>query len=196
MSRSIALLCVLSAGCVALLLSEAKQTSAAMPSIYDFKMKDIDGKDVKLKKYKGSVLLVVNTASKCGYTPQYEGLQATYDKFQSKGFYVLGFPSNNFGEQEPGTEAEIKEFCTSKYKVTFPMFAKISVKGDNKDALFAYLTDLKINPVYGGDITWNFHKFLIDRNGKIIGRFTSKEKPDGPVITAAIEEALSGKSSY
>lgn len=195
MVRMIVLLFVFAAGGVAVLLSETDQTSAALPSFYDFKMKDIDGNDVKLKKYKGNVLLVVNTASKCGYTPQYEGLQTTFDKFKDKGFFVLGFPSNNFGEQEPGTEAEIKEFCTSKYKVTFPMFAKISVKGEKQDALFAYLTDLKINPVYGGDITWNFHKFLIDRNGKVIGRFTSKEKPDGPAITAAIEEALAGKSS-
>lgn len=193
MSRLIALLCILTAGCVAFFLSQTPRISAAFPSIFDFKMKDIDGRDVKLKKYKGNVLLVVNTASKCGYTPQYESLQATFDKYKDKRFYVLGFPANNFGGQEPGTEAEIKEFCTSKYKVTFPMFAKISVKGADKDPLYAYLTDLQINPVYGGDITWNFNKFLIDRNGKIVGRFTSKEKPDGDAITAAIEEALAAR---
>lgn len=162
-------------------------------SIYDFKMKDIDGKDVKLKKYKGSVLLVVNTASKCGYTPQYEGLQATFDKYKSKGFYVLGFPANNFGEQEPGTAAEIKEFCTLKYKVTFPMFAKISVKGEDQDPLYSYLTSKETNPAFAGDITWNFNKFLIGRDGKIVARFTSKDKPDGQAVTQAIEKYLGAK---
>ena len=166
---------------------------AAPKSILDFKMRDIDGKDVKLKKYKGNVLLVVNTASKCGYTPQYEGLQATYAKYQDKGFYVLGFPANNFGGQEPGTESEIKEFCTSKYKVTFPMFAKISVKGDDIDPLYKYLTAKETNPDFAGDITWNFNKFLVDRKGKVVARFTSKDKPDGEVVTAAIEKYLAEK---
>src|SRR5690349_18408793 len=124
----------------AFLVHHTESVSASSPSILDFKMKDIDGKDVKLKKYKGNVLLVVNTASKCGYTPQYEGLEATYEKYKSQGFYVLGFPANNFGGQEPGTAEEIKEFCTSKYKVTFPMFAKISVKGEDQDPLYKFLT--------------------------------------------------------
>lgn len=167
--------------------------NSAPKSVYDFKMKDIDGKDVKLKKYKGSVLLVVNTASKCGYTPQYEGLQATFDKYNAKGFYVLGFPANNFGGQEPGTEKEIKEFCTTKYKVTFPMFAKISVKGEDQDPLYAYLTSKETNPEFAGDITWNFNKFLIDRDGKIVARFTSKDKPEGEVVTQAIEKYLTQK---
>src|SRR5687767_15706171 len=126
---------VLAAICAGVCLYCSQSALAALPSIYDFKMKDIDGKDVKLKKYKGKVLLVVNTASKCGYTPQYESLQATFDKYKDRGLYVLGFPANNFGSQEPGSNEEIKEFCTSKYKVTFPMFAKISVKGDDKDPL-------------------------------------------------------------
>lgn len=167
--------------------------NSAPKSVYDFKMKDIDGKDVKLKKYKGNVLLVVNTASKCGYTPQYEGLQATFDKYNAKGFYVLGFPANNFGGQEPGTEKEIKEFCTTKYKVTFPMFAKISVKGEDQDPLYAYLTGKETNPEFAGDITWNFNKFLIDRDGKIVARFTSKDKPEGEVVTQAIEKYLAQK---
>lgn len=167
--------------------------SAKAKSVYDFKMKDIDGKDIKLKKYKGNVLLIVNTASKCGYTPQYEGLQATYDKFKAQGFYALGFPANNFGGQEPGTESEIKEFCTTKYKVTFPMFAKISVKGDDQDALYKYLTSKETNPQFGGDITWNFNKFLIDRKGNIVARFTSKDKPDGEAVTQAIEKYLKEK---
>ncbi len=162
-------------------------------SVLDFKMKDIDGKDVKLKKYKGNVLLMVNVASKCGYTPQYEGLQATYAKYKDKGFYVLGFPANNFGSQEPGTEAEIKEFCTSKYHVTFPMFAKISVKGDDQDPLYKFLTSKETNPDFAGDISWNFNKFLVDRNGKVVARFSSKDKPDGEAVTAAIEKYLAAK---
>lgn len=173
--------------------SDSGIVSAAGASIYDFKMKDIDGKDVKLKKYKGEVLLVVNVASKCGYTPQYEALQATYAKYKEKGFVVLGFPANNFGGQEPGTSAEIKEFCESKYKVTFPMFAKISVKGDDQDPLYAYLTGKDTNPAFGGDITWNFNKFLVDRSGNIVGRFSSKETPDSPAVIAAIEKYLTAK---
>lgn len=159
-------------------------------SILDFKMKDIDGNDVKLKKYKGNVLLVVNTASKCGYTPQYEGLQATFEKYKAQGFYVLGFPANNFGGQEPGTAAEIKEFCTSKYKVTFPMFAKISVKGEDQDPLYKFLTNKETNPNFAGDITWNFNKFLIDKKGNVVARFSSKDKPDGEAVMQEIEKYL------
>jgi len=162
-------------------------------SVLDFKMRDIDGNDVKLKKYKGDVLLVVNTASKCGYTPQYEGLQAIYTKYKDKGFYVLGFPANNFGGQEPGTESEIKEFCTSKYKVTFPMFAKISVKGDDQDPLYKFLTSKETDPAFAGDITWNFNKFLIDRSGKIVARFSSKDTPESEAVTSAIEKYIAAK---
>ena len=193
MFKVLLVLCVLAAVCVGFCVYCANSTSAASPSVFDFKMKDIDGKEVKLKKYKGNVLLVVNTASKCGYTPQYESLQATYDKYRSQGFYVLGFPANNFGEQEPGTEKEIKEFCTSKYKVTFPMFAKISVKGEDQDPLYAYLTGKETNPEFAGDITWNFNKFLIDRKGRIVARWSSKEKPDSETISAAIEKYLASK---
>jgi glutathione peroxidase len=167
--------------------------SAKAKSILDFTMKDIDGKDVKLKKYKGSVLLVVNTASKCGYTPQYESLQATYEKYKAQGFYVLGFPANNFGGQEPGTNEEIKEFCTSKFKVSFPMFAKISVKGEDQDPLYKFLTSKETNPNFAGDITWNFNKFLVDRKGNVVARFTSKDKPDGEAVTQAIEKYLKEK---
>jgi glutathione peroxidase len=162
-------------------------------SVLDFKMKDIDGKDVKLKQYKGKVLLVVNVASQCGYTPQYEALQADYAKYKDKGFYVLGFPANNFGSQEPGTETEIKEFCTSKYHVTFPMFAKISVKGTDQDALYSFLTAKETNPNFAGDIKWNFTKFLVDRSGKVVARFEPKVKPDSPEVTAAIEKYLTAK---
>jgi len=174
-------------------MENSSHASVAVKSIYDFKMKDIDGNDVKLKKYKGNVLLVVNTASKCGYTPQYEGLQTTFDKYKERGFYVLGFPANNFGGQEAGTAAEIKEFCTLKYKVTFPMFAKISVVGQDQDPLYSYLTSKETNPAFAGDITWNFNKFLIDRDGKIVARFTSKDKPDGEAVKQAIEKYLTAK---
>src|SRR5829696_1528819 len=193
MLKIIVVLLALGAVCIGLCIFCSSSASASTPSILDFKMKDIDGKDVKLKKYKGNVLLVVNTASKCGYTPQYEGLEATYEKYKDKGFYVLGFPANNFGGQEPGTEQEIKEFCTSKYKVTFPMFAKISVKGEDQDPLYAFLTNKETDPEFGGDITWNFNKFLIDRKGKIVARFSSKEKPDSEAVTQAIEKYLAGK---
>ncbi len=151
--------------------------STKTKSVLEFKMKDIDGKEVALKKYKGDVLLIVNTASKCGYTPQYEGLQAIYEKYKAQGFYVLGFPANNFGGQEPGKESEIKEFCESKYKVTFPMFAKISVKGEDQHPFYNFLTAKETNPKFSGDISWNFNKFLINRKGgktsfdrKVFGR--------------------------
>ncbi len=184
-------LLVFGAVCIGFCLFCGDSASASSPSVYSFKMRDIDGKDVKLKKYKGNVLLVVNTASKCGYTPQYEGLESTYEKYQDKG--VLGFPANNFGSQEPGSEKEIKEFCTSKYKVTFPMFAKISVKGEDQDPLYSYLTSKETNPAFAGDITWNFNKFLIDRKGNIVARFSSKDKPDSEAVTQAIEKYLAAK---
>lgn len=159
-------------------------------SIYDFTLKDIDGSDVKLDKYKNSVVMIVNTASRCGYTPQYEGLQRIYEKYKDKGFVVLGFPANNFMGQEPGTEKEIKEFCTLKYNVSFPMFSKISVTGIDQHPLYRYLTNKKTNPEFGGDISWNFNKFLIGRDGKVVGRFGSKDKPEDFAVTSAIEKFL------
>lgn len=159
-------------------------------SVLDFKMTDIDGKTVALNKYKGNVLLVVNTASKCGYTPQYEGLENIYKKYNADGFYVLGFPANNFMGQEPGTNEEIKEFCTLKYKTSFPMFAKISVKGADQHPLYNFLTNPKTDPQFAGDIKWNFNKFLIDRTGKVVARFDSKATPESPEVTGAIEKYL------
>ncbi len=184
----IALVLFIAAGC--LMSDSAPSAELKNKSVLDFKMKDIDGKDVKLKKYKGNVLLVVNTASKCGFTPQYEGLEATYKKYKDQGFSVLGFPANNFNGQEPGSNEEIKEFCTTKYKVTFPMFAKISVKGDDQDPLYKFLTSKETNPNFAGDITWNFNKFLIDKKGNVVARFSTKEKPDGEAVTQAIEKYL------
>lgn len=162
-------------------------------SLYEFTMKDIDGKDVKMDSYKGKIVMVVNTASKCGNTPQYEGLQALYDKYKDQGFIVLGFPANNFMGQEPGTEKEIKEFCTLKYKVTFPMFAKVSVKGTDQTPLYTFLTNKESSPGFEGDISWNFEKFLTDKNGKVIARFSPKTKPDDAKIVEAIEAALKAK---
>src|SRR6516165_10806188 len=139
-------------------------------SIHDIAVKDIDGKDTTLKAYKGDVVLIVNVASKCGLTPQYSALESIYEKYKDQGFVILGFPANNFGAQEPGTNAEIKTFCTTKYNVTFPMFSKISVKGADQAPLYTYLTQETGNGITG-DIKWNFTKFLVDRNGKVIQRF-------------------------
>jgi glutathione peroxidase len=155
-------------------------------TIYDFTMKSIDGAPTPLSQYKGKVVLVVNVASKCGYTPQYEGLEAIYKKYRDKGLVVLGFPANNFMSQEPGTEAEIKQFCTRKYNVDFPMFSKSDVKGDGETPLYHYLTAAK-----GGEIKWNFTKFLIGRDGAILARFEPAVKPDSPEVTSAVEQALS-----
>jgi glutathione peroxidase len=186
---------VVAAACAAILMTRqfSWPVSAEGKNVLDFKVRDIDGKDVKLDKYKGEVLLIVNVASKCGYTPQYEGLQGIYEKYKDRGFYVLGFPANNFGGQEPGTEAEIKEFCTSTFHVTFPMFAKISVKGEDQAPLYKFLTDKETNPQFAGDITWNFNKFLVDRKGKVVARFSSKDTPESDAVTSAIEKYLAAK---
>lgn len=165
-------------------------TGSTAKSVYEFKMKDIEGKEVSLSKYKGKVVMLVNVASKCGLTPQYEALQGLYTKYKDQGFVVLGFPANNFMGQEPGTEAEIKEFCSVKYNVTFPLFSKISVKGDDQHPLYQYLTSKETNPDFGGEIKWNFNKFLVGKDGKIIARFEPKVKPDSEEVVQAIEKAL------
>ncbi len=157
-------------------------------SIHDFTLKSIDGQEVKLADYKGKVALLVNVASRCGYTPQYEGLQAIYSQYKNQGFVVLGFPANNFGSQEPGTNEEIKSFCSLTYNVTFPMFAKLSVKGDDIHPLYQFLTSKDSG--FGGDIQWNFGKFLVDKNGKVIARFESGDAPESSKVTQAIEQAL------
>lgn len=158
-------------------------------TIYDFTVQDIDGKNVGLEGYKGMVIMIVNVASKCGYTPQYEGLQAVYEEYKDDGLVILGFPANNFKGQEPGTNEEIKEFCTLTYGVEFPMFSKVSVVGDDQHELFAYLTGLE-NADFKGDIKWNFEKFLIDRNGKLIRRFRSNVKPESEEISEALKAVL------
>jgi len=164
--------------------------SAKQDSIYNFVVQDIDGKDVKLEQYQGKVLLIVNVASKCGFTPQYAGLQKLYEKYQGDGLVILGFPANNFLRQEPGTNDEIKQFCSLNYNITFPMFAKISVKGDDQAPLYAFLTHPETNPEFSGGISWNFNKFLISKKGKIINRFGSRDEPESEKVVQAIEAAL------
>jgi len=164
--------------------------AAQSKGIYDFTMKSIDGQQVSLGSYSGKVVLLVNVASKCGFTPQYAGLEALYTKYKDKGLVIVGIPANNFMSQEPGTDAEIKTFCTNKYNVTFPMMSKISVKGDDKTPLYVFLTGKDTDPQFGGDIKWNFTKFLFDRSGKPVARFEPNVTPDSPQVTAAIEAAL------
>jgi glutathione peroxidase len=173
-----------------MLMTGSAALAANAHSIYDFKVKTIDGKEISLANYKGKSLLIVNTASKCGYTPQYEGLEALYNKYKEKGVVVLGFPSNDFNGQEPGTNAEIQHFCKAKYNVDFPMFEKGVVKGEQKQPLFTYLTE---NAPVQGEIKWNFEKFLIDPTGKIVSRFRSAVKPSDAALTAAVEKAIAMK---
>jgi glutathione peroxidase len=160
---------------------------ANIPNIYDFTMDDIDGKPVNLSQYRGKVLLVVNTASLCGNTPQYSELEKMYETYQDKGFEILAFPANNFGQQEPGTNAEIKGFCLTKYSVSFPLFSKISVKGSDKHPLYQYLTEQSPFP---GEVEWNFQKYLIDRSGNVVARYYHRTKPLSDEIVRGVETAL------
>jgi glutathione peroxidase len=174
---------------VATVLALVALSSGGTPmSVHDFKVKTIDGKEASLSQYKGKALLIVNTASECGYTPQYAGLEALYEKYKDRGFAVLGFPSNDFGAQEPGSNAEIKKFCELRYKTTFPLFSKIPVKGPDADPLYKYLTGLPGKQ--GGAITWNFNKFLVTPDGKVIEHFDSKVEPMSPDLTAKLEQVL------
>ncbi|MBE2283096.1 MAG: glutathione peroxidase [Prosthecobacter sp.] len=157
---------------------------AADSNVSDITVKDIDGKETTLKTYAGKVLLIVNVASECGYTGQYAGLQALHEKMSGKGLAVLGFPCNDFGGQEPGTEAAIKTFCTDNYKVTFPMFSKVAIKGDAKHPLYAALQST------AGEVGWNFEKFLVSKDGNVLKRFGSDVEPDSPELMTAIEAAL------
>ena len=161
-----------------------------MNSIYDFKMVSIEGDTLQLSEYTGKVLLIVNTASKCGFTYQYEGLEKLFKTYEDQGLVILGFPANNFLKQEPGTDEEIATFCSINYGVSFPMFSKISVRGKDMHPLYQYLTSKETNPEFGGKISWNFNKFLISKEGKIINRFGSKDKPESEKIIQAIEGAL------
>ena len=159
-----------------------------MPSIYDFSVDDIHGKPVKLDKYRNKVMLIVNTASKCGFTPQYKGLEALYEKFHGKGLEILGFPCNQFGAQEPGTEKEIAQFCELNYGVTFPLFAKVEVNGRNTVPVYKYLKAEKSGLLGSEAIKWNFTKFLVDRKGKVLARYAPNDTPES--MAGDIEKAL------
>jgi glutathione peroxidase len=169
---------------------ESQKKETRMNSVYDFKVADIDGNDVNLADYKGKVLLIVNVASKCGFTPQYKGLESIYRQYKDKDFEILAFPSNDFMGQEPGTNEQIKTFCQLNYQVSFPLFAKISVKGKDIHPLYKFLTEKSTDPNFAGDITWNFNKFLIDRKGNIVNRFGSRAEPQSPEVIKAIEGSL------
>jgi glutathione peroxidase len=168
---------------------------AGEKSVYEFSLSSIDGQPAPLAAYKGKVVLLVNVASLCGYTPQYTALEATYEKYKDRGFVIVGVPANNFGSQEPGSNQEIKKFCTSKFHVTFPMMAKVSVKGEDMDPLYQFLTDKAASPRTGGEIKWNFTKFLIGPDGHVIARFEPAVTPDSPEVTSAIEKALASLKS-
>jgi glutathione peroxidase len=174
-------------------LSLVSATAFAASSVYDFTLDSLTGTPTPLASFKGKVMLVVNVASQCGYTYQYEGLQALYLKYKDQGLVVAGFPANNFGAQEPGTNAEIGAFCKSKFGVTFPMFSKISVAGKDKTPLYQFLTDKAAHPKTGGDIPWNFTKYLVDRDGNVLARFDAPVEPLSKELTSAVEAALKGK---
>ena len=178
--------------------TDAAPTVEAYPNVkvapaLNFMLKDIQGNPVKLSRYEGSVILMVNVASKCGNTPQYKSLEALYEKYKDKGLVVLGFPANEFGAQEPGTDKEIKEFCELTYKVAFPMFSKLVVKGEGIAPLYKFLTSKETNPKFSGDIEWNFAKFLISRKGEVVGRIKAGTDPATPSVVAAIEKELAAK---
>ena len=171
----------------------AMSEDAKMTGPLAFKMKGIDGKEVDLASFKGKVVLFVNVASKCGFTSQYEGLQKLYETNKDKGLVVIGVPANEFNKQEPGTDEQIAEFCSSEYRVTFPMMSKVVVKGDNIAPLYAFLTGKDTDPKFAGPIGWNFEKFLVGRDGQVVGRYKSAVKPDSKELTEAIETELAKK---
>ena len=173
---------------IGLVILMATSTFAAS-NLYNFTLPSIDGKPMPLADFKGKVILMVNVASQCGYTPQYTALETVYEKYKDKGFVIVGFPANNFGQQEPGTNQEIKTFCSRKYSVTFPLYAKVSVKGADQTPLYQYLTK-EADAAVAGEIKWNFTKFLVDRNGKVVQRFEPAVTPDSPQVVSAIEKLL------
>lgn len=169
-------------------MAEEKETKVA--PVLDFTMKSLDGKPVDLSKYQGKVVLIVNVASKCGLTPQYKGLQALHEKYGKDGLAILGFPANEFGKQEPGSDAEIAEFCSANYGVDFDMFSKVVVKGDGQCDLYKFLTSPETNPEFAGDIKWNFEKFLIGKDGKVVKRFAPPVAPESKEVVSTIEAEL------
>jgi glutathione peroxidase len=174
------------------LLFCAAALMAADKKVFDFTLNSIDGQPTPLASLKGKVVMLVNVASRCGFTPQYSALESIYEKYKDRGFVIVGIPANNFGAQEPGTNQEIKTFCSAKYKVSFPMMSKVSVKGGDITPLYQFLTDKSASPKTGGEIQWNFTKFLVGPDGRVITRFEPEVTPDSPEVIAAIEKALSG----
>ncbi len=172
---------------------DKQEEAKKVPAVLSFKMKSLEGREVDLARYQGKVVLMVNTASKCGFTPQYKALEALHKKYAQKGLAVLGFPANDFGAQEPGTDAQIKEFCQKNYGVDFDMFSKVVVKGEGKCPLYKFLTEEKTDPKFAGEVKWNFEKFLIGRDGRIVARFASKVAPDSEELTRAVEAELAKK---
>jgi glutathione peroxidase len=175
--------------------AQAKQEGAVLmaaqtPMVYDFTLNDIDGKPISLDQFRGKVLLLVNTASFCGNTPQYTDLEKMYEQYREKGLEILAFPANNFGQQEPGTNEEIKAFCHTKYSLSFPLFSKISVKGNDKHPLYRYLTEQSPFP---GEVEWNFQKYLVDRSGKIVARYHHRTKPLAPEVVQDVERVLAAR---
>ena len=178
---------------VGVVKSDEKKGDKKVPAVLNFTMNRLDGKSANLGDYSGKVVLMVNVASQCGLTPQYEQLEGLHEKFAEKGLAVLGFPANEFGKQEPGTDSEISTFCQKNYGVKFDMFSKVVVKGEGQCPLYKYLTSKDTDPKFAGDITWNFEKFLIGRHGEIVARFAPRVKPDAPEVVKAIEDELAKK---
>lgn len=171
----------------------AEEKKGKLPSVLNFKMKTLDGKEVSLNKYRNKVVLIVNVASECGLTPQYAQLQELHEKYSAKGLVVVGFPCNQFGKQEPGTSSEIRQFCTVNYGVKFDLFSKVKVNGEDACELYQHLTRLETKPKGSGKISWNFEKFLLDRNGDVVARFEPRTQPDAPKVIRMIETKLAEK---
>jgi glutathione peroxidase len=191
--RSLFLSTAAAAAAAALVAATLPSVAAAPNSPLTFTVRDINGKPVPLRRYQGNVVLIVNTASKCGNTPQYGSLEKLYQKYKGRGLRVLAFPANNFGAQEPGTDTEIKTFCNVNYRTTFPLFSKVSVKGHDQVPLYRFLTSKQTNPRFGGDVEWNFAKFLVGRDGKVVGRFPAGQDPLAPDVVSAVEAQLAKK---
>ena len=183
-------LLLLSLALLPLAATPTQAKPAAPKGVLSYTVPDIAGKPVPLSKYAGKVVMIVNTASLCGNTPQYKSLEALYEKYQSRGLRILAFPANDFAQQEPGSNAEIRQFCTQKYQTSFDLFSKLSVKAPNQAPLYAFLTSKQTDPEFGGDIEWNFAKFLVGRNGQIVARFPAGHDPLSPDVVAAVASAL------
>lgn len=194
-SMIIALFVIAVAGLASMTVAEDTKETKPVPAVLSFTMNSLDGKPVELSKYAGKVVLIVNTASQCGYTPQYKQLQALHEKYANKGLAILGFPANDFGAQEPGTDEEIAAFCAKNYGVEFDMFSKVVVTGDKQCPLYKFLTSMETDPKYAGEVKWNFEKFLISRDGTIVNRFRSRVSPDSEEIVQAIETEISKTAS-